>query len=521
MPELLIRKMRLFMFSTSRFLLSTATVLVLSLSVTVGYAQGQAEVKSAEGALAQKEQNLTAEKGAFLSKLKAENEPFYNAKMTTLSNGMQVVVIENHRAPVLTHMVWYKVGGADEPVGISGTAHFLEHLLFKGTEKQTPGEFSEIVKNMGGRNNAFTSWDYTAYFETIPSQHLEKVMHLEADRMRNANPPHDHFLTERDVVLEERRQTLDNNPAARLSEQIRNALYVNHPYGRPIVGWMNEIEALGWPEIKEFYDRWYSPSNAVLVVAGDVKAEDLFKKADEIYGVIEAFDVPQNARPKRAVFDTAKTIEMHDALVKQKSFRRMTLADTVADKPIDSLVVSLIGMMLDGGATSRLYKSIVVEQQKAVSAYFSFNGFARDYGSMSYGGTPVDGVSFEQLEQAMLEVFAKAALEGFTEEELARAKSRIIDAQIFELDSVTGPAMVFGRAMMVGVDPEYLEYWTAALDAITLEHVNAKAKEILPRVNGALAKTKKASAAWRQSVYGYLYPLQESDADETKKSEGE
>lgn len=461
-------------------------------------------------------QSERAKAQKLIETLKAEHKPFYGAKITTLSNGMKVVVIENHRAPVLTHMIWYRVGGADEPVGHSGTAHFLEHLLFKGTDKIKPGEFSETIKNMGGRDNAFTSWDYTAFHETIPAAHVADVMRMEANRMRHTNPPHDHFLTERDVVLEERRQTLDNDPSARMGEQMRNALFVNHPYGRPIVGWMNEAAALDWTAIKAFYDKWYSPSNAILVVAGDVNAEEFFKLAENIYGQIEPFEVPQDVRAPRATFDTVKKIKMYDPLVKQRSFSRMTLTPTAAEQPISSLTVTLIGMMLDGGATSRLYKTVVVDQKKAVGAYFSSNSFARDYGTMSYGGTPVDGVSFDELEDAMLAVFVEAAEKGFTAKELERAKNRIIDAQIFELDSVTGPAMVFGRAMVMGINPDYLEYWSDALNAITLDEVNAKAKEILPRLKGKYAKTQTASPAWRQSVYGYLYPLEKPQLGQLK-----
>lgn len=443
---------------------------------------------------------------ALIEQIKKQHEPFYNAQHATLSNGMKVIVIPNDRAPVLTHMVWYKVGGADEPVGLSGTAHFLEHLLFKGTATQEPGEFSKIVRNMGGRDNAFTSWDYTAYFQTIPSEHLEKVMTFEADRMRGANPPEEHFLSERKVILEERRQTLENNPAARLFEQMRHALFVNHPYGRPIIGWMHEMEALDWAEIKRFYDRWYSPSNATLIVAGDVVPQDLFDMAERIYGKINAFEVPQNNRPNLAPFDTAKEIVQRDPLVKQRSFTRMTVTHNAASKPLDALKMALIGTILDGGATSRLYKSLVVDQKKAVGVYFSYNGFMRGAGTLSYGATPVDDVSFNELERAMLEEFKKAASEGFTQEELDRAKNRIIDSQIFELDSITGPAMVFGHTLMAGLEPDYLEYWTHVLEKITLEDINEKAAESLPQTIGLFSDKNNKNDPWARSVYGYLLP---------------
>ncbi|GEM_PF-110825 len=443
-----------------------------------------------------------------LVKIKAAHKPFYNAQHFTLSNGMQVVVVPNHRAPVVTHMVWYKTGGADEPFGISGTAHFLEHLLFKGSTNVAPGEFSRRVKVMGGRDNAFTSWDYTAFFQTIPSEHLESAMVMEADRIRGANPPHDHFLTERNVVLEERRQTLDNDPSSRLSEQVRQALFVNHPYGRPIIGWMNEVEALDWPAIKAFYDRWYSPSNAMLVVAGDVDVAAFKDMAERIYGAVPAFDVPERKRPPVATFDTEKSITMRDKLVRQRSFYRMALVPNMTADPYGAIVSSLVGTIMDGGMTSRLYKSIIVDQKLAIGVSVSHNPYAVNEGTIAYGGTPVDGVTFETLENAIKTELTKAAKEGFTAEELERAKTRMIDAQAFELDTVTGPAMAFGRSMIIGVEPDLIEYWPHFLALVTLEDVNAKAAELFALDD---------SPIWERSVYGYLLP---EDAPQTPQ-EGE
>lgn len=460
----------------------------------------QSDSSSAETSLdqsANRPADPLAEYRAMMDDIKAQNKPFYNAREYTLSNGMQVVVIPNHRAPVVTHVVWYKTGGADEPFGISGTAHFLEHLLFKGSEHIPPGEFSQRIKVMGGRDNAFTSWDYTAFYETIPVEHLEGVMKMEADRIRGTNPPPEHFLSERKVVLEERRQTLDNDPGSRLSEQVRQALYVNHPYGRPIIGWMEEIRELDWPAIKAFYDRWYSPSNAILIVAGDVDPDAFHALAEKIYGPVPSFDVPKRARPPVAGFDTAKTLVMRDPLVRQRSFYRVALYDTTsAEDPYGSIVAGLASMMMDGGATSRFYKSIVMDQQLAVGASVSVSAAAIDYGTLSYGGTPVDGVSFARLEDAIKSELAKAAKDGFTQDELDRAKNRLIDAQAFELDSATGAAMVFGYGLMSGLDTDFLEYWTHLVDRVTLAEVNAKAAELFD-LDGPI---------WRQSVYGYLLP---------------
>lgn len=442
--------------------------------------------------------------------VKGVKAPTYGAHEKTLSNGMRVIVIPNHRAPVVTHMVWYRVGAADEPWGISGSAHYLEHLLFKGTAKYEPGEFSKNVKLMGGNGNAFTSWDYTAYFQSIPSEHLKEVMVMEADRMRGANPPQEHFLSERKVVLEERRQTLDNKPSAKLAEQARQALYVNHPYGRPIIGWMHEVAALEWPEIKKFYDRWYSPKNATLIVAGDVEPEAFFKQAEEIYGGIEPFDVPESVRPAVPDYDSKKVITLRDKSVKQRSFYRMALAPSMAQDVDLQNAMSVIGVIMDGGATSRFYKSLIVDQKIAVGASLSYNGGKRDQGTLSYGGTPVDGVSLDALEDAILAEIKKAAEGGFTQEELDRAKARMLDSFIFERDSVTGPAMIFGHALMAGATIDQIEYWPHMIEAVTLEQINEVARKYL-----------NVDEYWTRSVYGYLLPEDAPVIEKNAAKEGE
>ncbi|MBU0859845.1 MAG: insulinase family protein, partial [Alphaproteobacteria bacterium] len=217
----------------------------------------------------------------------------FNAESFTLANGMTVVVIPNHRVPVITHMVWYRVGAADEPVGKSGIAHFLEHLMFKGTDTMKPGEFSKVIRGLGGNDNAFTSQDYTAYFQSISVEHLEKVMTMEASRMRGLNPPLAEVDSERQVILEERRQRIENDPRAYMAEQMRYALFPNHPYGTPNIGWASEMAELSWDDAKAMYDTWYAPNNAILVVAGDVKMETFKPLAEKIYGGLVPEDVPE------------------------------------------------------------------------------------------------------------------------------------------------------------------------------------------------------------------------------------
>ena len=234
----------------------------------------------------------------FTFKVSANNyDTTFGAETFMLDNGMQVIVIPNHRIPVVTHMVWYRVGAADELPGLSGMAHYFEHLMFKGTKKLEPGEFSRTVKMLGGRDNAFTGQDYTAYFQSIAVEHLEKVMRMEADRMFNLAPPADHFASEKNVVLEERRQRTENNPKGLFGEQLRNLLFVNHPYGTPTIGWMDEIERYEWTDVKGFYEQWYAPNNAIVIISGDITVEEFKPLAEKIYGTLPAKKLPKRSRP--------------------------------------------------------------------------------------------------------------------------------------------------------------------------------------------------------------------------------
>jgi zinc protease len=463
------------------------TFFTLFVSSAITQAQEQAQEQA---------QDKRAQYETLLQQLAAEHEPFYNAQTTTLDNGLQIVVVPNDRAPILTHMIWYKVGAADEPMGGSGIAHFLEHLMFKGSTNVPSGTFSERVRQMGGFDNAFTSWDYTAYFQTIPSEHLEEVMRMESDRMRGAKPSEADFLSERDVVIEERRQTLDNNPGARLNEQVRHALYVNHPYGRPIIGWMDEMEVMDWKTIKAFYNTYYAPNNAILVVAGDATLDQVTALARKYYGVIPSANIPQRARPAVPTFDAQKRLVMQHPLVKQRGFYRSALIDDGRDDPMGALALSVATMIMDGGMTSRLYKRLVVEEKLAIGLSLNVARHGMDYGSIGYSATPTEGTSFEVLDQAIKAEIQKAAKEGFTQEELERAKSRIEDSLIFSLDSVTGPAQSFGRLLVSGRNIEEVEYFTHLLRRVTLDDVNAQAAQYFDT----------QAEPWTQSVYGYLLP---------------
>jgi zinc protease len=423
----------------------------------------------------------------------------FGAQTFTLQNGMQVVVIPNHRAPVVTHMVWYKVGAAEELPGKSGMAHYLEHLLFKGTAKMTPGEFSRVVKTLGGNDNAFTSKDYTAYYQTISAEHLERMMSMEADRMLNTNPPEEHFKSEKDVVLEERRQRTDNNPRQIFGEQMNSALYVNHPYGTPVIGWMNEIEKYEWVDVKEFYDRWYAPNNAILVISGDVTAEKVKPLAEKTYGILPRKDVPERKRPQVAPANSQTLISLQDASIHQPVWQKLYIAPSESRNRDHSLALQVLSEIMDGGPTTRLYKKLVVDQKKATGVQFSYSAMGFDYGGISLSATPANDVDLEEIGKLVSAEIKDVLKNGVTEQETKDAIQRLQDAAIYARDSLTGPAMIFGTALTTGSTVENIENWPADIAKVTHEQVKETAQIYL-----------NDEKPWiRPAVTGHLIPMAE------------
>ncbi|MEM8921547.1 MAG: pitrilysin family protein, partial [Pseudomonadota bacterium] len=305
----------------------------------------------------------------------------------SLDNGMQVVVLPDHRVPVVTHMVWYRVGAVDEAPGKSGIAHFFEHLMFKATDEIPAGEFSKIVARNGGQDNAFTSQDYTAYFQRVAKDRLPMMMRMEADRMTDLQLTDEEVLPERDVVKEERRQRTDNNPGALLWEKTAAALYQDHPYGVPIIGFMDEVEELTREDALDFYAQWYGPENAVLIVAGDITVEELRPLAEEIYGVIAPKgDLAERAIPEVEPLPASVDVEHVDPKVRQPSFSRYWQGVSVADDDADALSVAM--ELLGGGRTSRFQRALVEEQGVAVSAYAFSSSDSIATGMIGVGATP-------------------------------------------------------------------------------------------------------------------------------------
>jgi zinc protease len=406
----------------------------------------------------------------------------FNPETFTLSNGMQVVVIANDRAPIVTHMVWYKVGSADEAPGQSGVAHFLEHLMFKGTKTMAPGEFSRIIADNGGQENAFTSYDYTAYYQTVAADRLETMMRHEADRMTNLVLTEEIVAPERQVVLEERRSRVENRPSSRLREQADAAFWINHPYGSPVIGWPHEIAALSVENAIEFYRTWYAPNNAVLVIAGDVDPVEVRRLAEKYYGVIPARSVPARLRPAEPEHIARTTVELADPRVTRLSIGLRYLAPTEnAGATEHAYPLQLLSEILSGGATSRLYRKLVVEDGIANSAGAWYDGDGVDLGSFGFYLTPKDGVDPAAAEAALEAEIARLLADGVTADELERARQRMLDAAIFARDSVTGPARIFGETLATGGTVEDVENWPERIGAVTVEQVNAAARHVLDR----------------------------------------
>ena len=395
----------------------------------------------------------------------------FNPTTFTLKNGLQVVVISNHRAPIAIQMLWYKVGSADEPAGKSGIAHFLEHLMFKGTPSVPPGEFSKIVARNGGQDNAFTSHDYTAYFQRVARDRLELVMRLEADRMANLTLTDAEVLPERDVVLEERRSRTGNNPGAQLYEQSRAAFYLHHPYRNPVIGWKNEIERLNTRDALDFYRKYYAPNNAVLIIAGDVTADEVRRLAEKYYGPIAARATPPRDRLVEPPHLAARRVVLKSPQVGQPSWSRRYLAPSYnAGEKQHAPALQVLSQILGGGSTSRLYRALVVDAKIAASAGAWYSPDDLDLGSFGLSGSPRPGTDPAALQKAMLE-----QVNGL----LPRARKSLLAAAIYVRDGLRAGPNIIGRALTTGRTVADVESWPERIGKVTVEQVNAAARAVL------------------------------------------
>ena len=422
----------------------------------------------------------------------------------TLPNGLEVVVIPSARAPVVTHMVWYRVGAADEPPGKSGIAHFLEHLMFKGTKKHPAGRFSKAVEAMGGQENAFTSQDYTGYYQRVPSDRLKEVMEFEADRMTGLVLTEDVVRPELNVVLEEQNQRVGNRPAARFNEQIEASLYLNHPYGKPVIGWRHEIQKLTLEDALAFYRRFYTPSNAIVVIAGDVDPAEVKQLAEATYGRIERrSDLGSRLRPQEPPPGAVRSLIYSDPRVEQPRLQRDYLVPsyTSGGAPGEPEALEVLAHLLGSGVNSRLYRALVIDKQLAVDAGAWYQGTMRDKTTFGISLRPRADVTLPRLEQAVDDVIADFIKSDIDPDDLKRAKTKLIADAAFAQDSQARLARWYGTALVTGSTIADVEAWPERIRAVTADAVRAAARKWLDK---------------RRSVTGYL--IKDVKRQEEKRS---
>ena len=409
-----------------------------------------------------------------------------NVTSFSLDNGMDVVVIEDHRAPVVVHMVYYKVGAADEPPGQSGIAHFLEHLMFKGTDDLEAGEFSRIVELNGGSDNAFTSRDQTAYYQRIAADRLGLVMEMEADRMRDLRLSLEDVLTERDVILEERAQRTDSDPGSLFSEQRTAAQFMNHPYGIPVIGWRAEMEQLTLEDALAFYRTYYAPNNAILIVAGDVYPDDVHALAEEHYGPLAPTPgLTERRRPQEPPHLAERRLVMEDARVGQPYVIRSYLAPerNAGDQETAAALVLLAELLGGSPATSAFARKLQFETQVAVSSGAFYTDMAYDPSTFGIYIVPAQGVSLEQAEAALDQALAEFMAEGVDIDALERLKMQARAALIYETDNVQSVARRYGRALTSGLTIEDIQNWPDIVQSVTPEEIMEAAQLVFDRNN--------------------------------------
>jgi len=396
----------------------------------------------------------------------------------TLANGLHVIVKEDHRAPTVVQMVWYRAGAIDEVDGTSGLAHMLEHMMFKGTKKVGPGEFSRRVAAAGGRDNAFTSLDYTAYFQQVPKRALPEMMELEADRMANLKLDAKEFSPELKVVMEERRMRTEDNPHALVYERLNSVAFQAHPYRRPVIGWMNDLDNMTVADTQNWYHNWYAPNNATLVVVGDIDHEALFHLAEKYYGGIKPHVLPQR-RP---------LVEPEQLGIKRLSVKAPAKLPYLAmawkvpklkdiDKDRDPYALQMLAAVLDGHEASRLAKNLVRGQKIAQSAGAGYDAVLRGESLFILDGQPAEGHTIAELEAALRGEIRRIQESGVTTEELARVKTQTIAGQIYKRDSMMGQAMEIGAAEVIGIGWRDIDKMLDKLRSVSAAEVQEVAKK--------------------------------------------
>jgi len=421
------------------------------------------------------------------------NAVVFNPKHYTLPNGMQVVIVTNRNAPVVSHMLWYKVGSADEPPGQSGIAHLLEHLMFKGTKLVPNGQFSKVVARNGGVDNAFTSYDFTAYFQMVSRKKLALVMKMEADRMRNLDLNDTKISLEREVVLEERSTRTDNSPAAQLYEAKQAALYINHPYRNPVIGWSHEIKSLSAKQLMRFYRRFYVPNNAILIVSGDVSDAELRPLIEKYYGVIPKGQTIIRERLREPLHIVPRRLELSSARVGQSQLNRTYITPSYRTaKGIEAYALEILADILAGGKRSRLFRKLVIKKSIAASVMASYDPNAYDLGEFNIFITPRSGVSLKSLETEVDKEIGLILKRGVTKEELKRSVRSLISSAVFARDSVSAAPNIIGRGLTTGQTIKDIESWPERLKKVTDGDILTAAKKVFQLRNSVTSLLKSS-----------------------------
>ena len=398
----------------------------------------------------------------------------------TLKNGLEVIVVENHRIPAVNHTLWYRVGAADDPTGKSGLAHYHEHAMFLGTEKYKSGEYSKIITAHGGEQNAFTGHDATAYFVNIAKEKLPLAMEMEADRMRGLVLDDKEMEKEKQVIIEERRMRIDNNPEALLGEQINASLFRNHPYRLPVIGWQHEMNGLTKKDVIDFHNKYYHPNNAILIVGGDVSGAEVRKLAEKYYGGFINTVIPErhwNEEPPQIV---ARRITLHHDQVSQPEWTRLYAVSSLGyGKHEQALPLFILAQVLGGGKTSRLYSELVNKQKIATEVSVNYQGFSKGIGKFSIDIIPAQNISTATVEAEADKEISKLLHDGITGEELERAKTLLKADTIFARDGLSSMANIIGWVRMIGLNTSYFTNWSILIDKITADEVMTAIKDNL------------------------------------------
>ena len=397
-----------------------------------------------------------------------------------LDNGLKVIVKEDHRAPIVVSQVWYKVGSSYEPVGITGISHVLEHMMFKGTESHPPGEFSRIIAANGGRENAFTGRDYTAYFQTLSKDRLEVSFELEADRMRNLTLPPEEFVKEVNVVKEERRMRTEDKPTALTYEQLMAVAYRSLPYSHPVIGWMSDLDNLTVEDLRRWYRLWYAPNNATLVVVGDVEPQQVLELARKYFGPLQPEQTPE-LKTLREPPQRGETRVVVKAPAKEPylAFGYKTPVLLSAEQEWEPFALDMLASILDGGSSARFSRELMRGREIAVSADADYSAFSRLPGMLLVDGSPAPGTDIGELEQALREQVDRLKEELVSEQELERIRAQVVASKVYELDSVFYQAMQIGILETVGLDWRLLDQYVDRIKAVTPEQVRAVARKYL------------------------------------------